>query len=169
MSPVDVRIGAGLSTGKIEHLCAFRAHFVTNRLDTRKERKDLRNHGCAQWPKRERMTDHRLLGATPPPAPAAYGLRPRFALPTRHPPGAAPLALRAHLLNSSACGAVHDEEDKASLSPQTASFKVTESTQRHHSVRRAENKADRFTPRGGSTRSRRYARRNLLDREPMFS
>jgi hypothetical protein len=116
-----------------------------------------------------RTNDHRLLGATPPPAPPACGLRPRFALPTRHPPGAAPLALRAHLLNSSACGAVHDEEDQTSLSPQAASFKVTESTQRHHSVRRAENKADRFTPRGGSTRSRRYARRNLLDREPMFS
>lgn len=28
----------------------------------------------------------RLLGASPPPAPTAYGLRPRYALPTRHPP-----------------------------------------------------------------------------------
>jgi hypothetical protein len=51
---------------------------------------------------------HRLLGATPPPAPPAFGLRPRYALPTRHPPGAAPLALRAHLLNSSAYGAAHN-------------------------------------------------------------
>lgn len=32
----------------------------------------------------------------PPPAPSAFGLRPRYALPARHPPGTASLALRAH-------------------------------------------------------------------------
>jgi hypothetical protein len=37
----------------------------------------------------------RLLGASPPPAPTAYGLRPRYALPARHPPGLRPRATRS--------------------------------------------------------------------------
>ena len=34
--------------------------------------------------------EHRLLGASPPPAPTAYGLRPRFALPPGIPQGLRP-------------------------------------------------------------------------------
>ena len=47
-----------------------------------------------------RTDAHRLLGSAslPPPAPPAYGLRPRFALPTRHPQRAAPSLRCAHSL-----------------------------------------------------------------------